>query len=105
MASHLERHFLCPFRICSLTFSSSFSISPARITSGPRTAYSMAMKLGLMLSKDSDFSDDGILLLLENELEVELRADSKLIFYSIFRDSRVASSVANLAGFWPDLAI
>lgn len=33
-----------------LTWANSFSISPARMTSGPRTAYSMVMKCGLMFS-------------------------------------------------------
>lgn len=32
-----------------LTFSNSFSISPARMTRGPRTAYSITTKLGFML--------------------------------------------------------
>lgn len=51
-----------------ITFSSSFSISPARITSGPLTAYSITLTLGLRFSNVKWGPGEDISLLLSKTL-------------------------------------
>lgn len=67
------------WNVLLLTWANSFSISPALITNGPRTAYSMVMKFGLMLSSWRHFVDIlQLLWLYELLLFIELVTAAKM---------------------------
>lgn len=55
-AENIGFPWLCSCRTCLI----SFSISPARITNGPRTAYSILITFGFIESKVNVFADDAI---------------------------------------------
>lgn len=68
----------------TLTWANSFSISPARITNGPRTAYSIVMKWGLIFSSWRHLVDIFVLCWLDDMAEspeLQTAAVMKCLFF------------------------